>query len=127
MNLIEEIANHIEFLGHGIMATSDQAGSVFWGLMPDDPDLCVAVFSSDSSYAGSPNGARIQIMTRAKTTREAYELSQQIAEDLTGFMGFLGGDRSYVSIDQTNASTGIGADAQRREIYSSNFIVKYCG
>lgn len=126
MLLIEQIAKHVEFLGFGTLPTEAASGSVFWGTMPDSPDECIAVYSSDSAYAGAENGARIQIMTRGTSVRRAYALSQAIVEALVDFDGFLAGDGAHVRIDVENASAGLGTDAKKRELFSSNFRVYYC-
>ncbi len=126
MNLLEQIAEHLEFCGIGTANTNDAQGDIFWGLMPDTPDKCACIFSTDSGYGGSDNGARIQIMTRAKTTREAYELSQAIVYELAEFDGFLAGGGAHARIEIINASAGLGSDGKKRELYSSNFRVYYC-
>lgn len=126
MNLLEQFARHIEFLGHGTVSDSETAGDIFWGWTPDEPTDCVTVFSSDSAYAGSPTGARIQMIVRGSTPKAAYERSQAIVEDLVDFQGYLAGDGARVSIDVVNASAGIGSDSKKREMYSSNFRVFYC-
>lgn len=126
MLLIEQIADHLEFLGFGTLPTNAASGSIFWGTMPDAPDECIAVYSSDSAYAGAENGARVQIMVRGKSVKSAYSLSQAIVEALVDFDGFLGGDGAHVRIDVVNASAGIGTDSKKRELFSSNFRVFYC-
>lgn len=65
-------------------------------------------------------------MVRAKTTREAYELSQAIADELAEFDGYLAGDGADAHIRVLNASAGLGADGKKRELYSSNYLVHYC-
>lgn len=125
-NLLDQLARHIEFLGFGTVADSDTDGNIYWGKMPDAPDACVCVFSTDSQFCGSPDGARVQIYVRAKTSKEAYEWSQSIAEELTEFDGFLAGDGAHVFITPINTSAGLGTDEKNRELYSSNFIVRYC-
>ncbi|MBR3503796.1 MAG: hypothetical protein IKO07_06080 [Clostridia bacterium] len=126
MNLIEQVARHLEFCGFGTVADSETEGDIFWGHMPDKPDECVCVLSTDSSYAGSTDGARVQIITRGNSTKYPYELSQAIAEELADFEGFLAGDGAGASIKIMNASQGLGADGVRRELYSTNIRVKYC-
>lgn len=126
MNILEWIARHIEFAGLGEMPSEDREGNLHWGHMPDSPDDSICVLSTDSSLPGSENGARIQIMVRAKTTRRAYELSQQVAAELDDFDGFLAGDGPHAMIEALNTSAGLGADTKRRELYSSNFLVRYC-
>lgn len=126
MLLIKEIAEHLEFLGFGTLPTDAASGSIFWGTMPDSPDDCIAVYSSDSAYAGAENGARVQIMTRGRTVSSAYAFSQAIVEALVDFDGFLGGDGAHVRIDVENASAGLGTDSKKRELFSSNFRVYYC-
>ena len=126
INLIDQIARHIEFLGHGVMADAETDGDIYWGKMPDMPDACVCVFSTDSQYGGSDKGARVQIFVRGRNSKEAYERSQAIADDLVEFDGFLAGDGAHVFITPINISEGLGADAKQRELYSSNYLVKYC-
>lgn len=126
VNIIEQIARHIEFVGLGEMPSAETTGNIYWGQMPDSPDDCIGVMSTDSSLPGHEGGARIQIIVRAKTTKQAYELSQEIAEELDEFDGFLGGDGPHAMIEAINTSTGLGADTKRRELYTSNFLVKYC-
>lgn len=126
INLIEQLAQHIEFLGLGKMIDDDGVGDVSWGFMPDLPDECVTVFSTDSGVPGGRSGARIQIIVRGRSTRAAYERSQEIADALDDFEGYLNGDGLHATIEVVNASAGLGTDTKRRELYSSNFIVHYC-
>lgn len=121
MNIVREMVLHLEYLGHG-----EKDRNLFWGTMPTTPDTAVCVYSSDSGYAGSPDGARLQIITRAKSDKTAYELSQAIAEDLAEFDGYLYGDGAQASIDITNASIGLGNDDNKRPMYSTNIVVRYC-
>ena len=125
-NLLEQIARHIEFLGYGDVADEEKDGNIFYGRMPDEPDRAICVFSTDSGFGGTDKPARIQLYVRDKYTKNAYELSQHIAEDLHEFDGFLAGDGAHVSIEAINSSNGIGADSRNRELYSSNFYVYYC-
>lgn len=126
MNIIKAIAYHLEFEGFGTVSDNSKQGNIFWGLMPDKPDECICVFSNDSSYAGSNSGARVQIVTRARTVKAAYELSQEIAETLAEYEGFLHGDGAQVIISVVNSSAGLGGDEKKRELFSSNYTVKYC-
>lgn len=126
MNLLEEFARHIEFLGHGTVNDAETSGDIFWGWTPDEPSDCVTLFSTDSAYAGAPNGARIQMIVRGRSAKRAYERSQAIVEDLVDFSGYLAGYGARVSIDVINASAGIGSDNKKREMFSSNFRVYYC-
>ena len=126
MNLLEQFARHIEFLGFGTVADDSTEGNIFWGVAPDSPDPCITVYSTDSAYAGPPNGARLQMIVRGTSADDAYTLSQAIVEELAEFEGFLAGDGARVSIDVLNASAGIGSDTRKREMYSSNFRVYYC-
>lgn len=126
MNLLEQIAKHLEFCGFGNTPDDVSPGNIHWGKMPDQPDNCICVFSNDTSFGGSESGARVQIYVRAKTTREAYETSQAITEELVDFDGYLGGDGAHARIDVINSATGLGADSKQRELYSSNYRVYYC-
>lgn len=125
-NLLEQIARHIEFLGFGDVADEEKDGDIFYGRMPDDPDRCICVFSTDSGICGTDKPARIQLYVRDKYTKDAYELSKAISEELHEFDGFLAGDGAHVSIEAINTANGIGADERNRELYTSNFYVYYC-
>lgn len=126
MNLLEELAHHLEFLGFGTCADADTDGDIHWARMPDSPDDCICVYSTDSGVGGPDSRARFQIMNRAKSTREAYETSYAIAQELEGFSGFLAGDGHQVIIEVVNAATGLGPDTKKREVYVTNITVKYC-
>ena len=126
MNLLEQFARHIEFMGFGTVADAQTEGNIFWGVAPDAPDPMITVYSTDSGYAGSPDGARIQMIVRGKSAKAAYELSQAIVEALAEYEGYLGGDGARAYIGVMNASQGIGSDDRKREMYSSNFRVIYC-
>lgn len=122
MNVIKQIAEHLEFLGVGIADAERSGRNIFWGVMPDTPDFCICVFSSGES----DNGARVQIMVRGRNTKEAYETSQMIYSLLDDYSGYLAGDGMDADFITLNASIGLGADSKKRELYSSNYLVKHC-
>lgn len=126
MNILEELAHHLEFCGLGTVADAETDGDIHWARMPDQPDDCVCVFSTDSGVGGPDSQARFQIMNRSKSPRAAYERSYAIAQELDGFDGFLGGDGRQAIIEVSNAATGLGPDTKKREIYVTNIIVRYC-
>ena len=126
MNLMQHFAEHMEFCGLGVLSTAEQEGNIFWGFMPDHPDFSICVYSSDTGVPGSESGARLQVLVRAKTTKQSYEKSQEIAETLLDFDGFLHGDGPQVEIETINASQGLGQDDKRREMFVSNYRVRYC-
>ena len=126
MNLLEDIARHLEFCGFGNMADESADGNIHWARMPDSPDDCICVYSSDSGAGGPDSTARFQIMARAKSSRKAYETAYEIGQALDDFDGFLAGDGHHVNIDVINAAAGLGPDTKKREIYVTNIAVKYC-
>ena len=126
MNLLEEFAAHLEYCGFGTVASSESDGDIHWARMPDSPDECICVFSTDSGVGGTDSTARFQIMNRGRNTRNAYELSYAIAQELDDFSGFLCGDGREVTIQVINAATGLGPDTKKREVYVTNIAVRYC-
>lgn len=126
MNLLEELARHLEFCGFGTVADENTDGDIHWARMPDSPDDCICVYSTDSGVGGADSPARIQIMNRARETKTAYELSYKIAQELDRFKGFLNGDGRDVNIEVINSAAGLGPDGKKREIYVTNIVVKYC-
>lgn len=129
MNLIEHIADHLDFEGFGQISTIEQDGNIFWGEMPDSPDLSICVYSTDSGYGGSEDGARIQIMCRGAVgdVRTPYELSCSITDALADYNGYLHGDGPKVIIEALQTALGAGIDTSGRHFYSSNYRVYYCG
>ena len=126
MNILEELALHLEWCGFGTAATAESDGDIHWARMPDQPDDCICVFSTDSGVGGPDSSARFQIMTRSRSTRTAYETSYRIAQELDDFDGFLYGEGRMAQIEVINAATGLGADTLKREVYVTNIRVKYC-
>ena len=120
MNLLEQIAYHLEMCGFGRVATLEQDGNIHWGRMPDQPDDCICVYSTDSAVHGAEDGARIQIINRSPNTRTAYEVAAGIGNELDGYRGFLGGDGYMADIEVDSAACGLGADTKKREMYSTN-------
>lgn len=128
MNLLEQVARHLEFVGIGNVSTEENEGDIFYGHLPDQPGSAVCVFSTDSGYAGSEDGARIQIYTRGVVgdTKTPYERACRITDELRDFMGFLAGDGPDVQIKVINSAQGMGLDTSGRHIYVSNYRVFYC-
>lgn len=126
MNLLEDIAAHLEACGFGTVASAEAEGDIHWARMPDSPDDCICVFSTDSGVGGADSRARIQIMNRAKNTRKAYETSCAIAEELDDYSGFLHGDGREVTIEVINSGYGLGPDTKKRDVYVTNIAVRYC-
>ena len=124
MNLLEQIAQHLAFCGFG--RTAGAEANIYWGRMPDQPDDCVCVYSTDSALAGGTQGARIQLVNRSPSPRRAYETAVEMAEALDGFDGFLAGEGALARIDVVSAAAGLGADAKKREMYAVNILVRYC-
>ena len=116
------MAGHLEFCGFG---KSDE--NIFWGRMPDSPDGCVCVFSADSGLPGRSEGASIRLVNRATSPGEAYETACAMARDLDGFDGFLAGNGTLARIDVLSGASGMGADGKKRELYSIDLRVRYCG
>ncbi|MBR6029220.1 MAG: hypothetical protein IKP40_09010 [Clostridia bacterium] len=126
MNLLEEIAAHLEWCGFGTAADAQTDGDIHWARMPDSPDDCVCVFSTDTGVGGADSVARIQIMCRARSPRAAYERACAIAGALDRFDGYLHGDGRLAHIRVMNAGTGLGEDTKKRELYVDNISVRYC-
>ncbi len=119
MNLLEQIARHLAFCGLG---RAD--GDIFWGRMPDQPDDCIGVFSTDGG--ADEADARIQILNRASEPKRAYETACRIARALDGFQGFLAGDGAMARITAESTAAGLGTDVKKRELYAANIRAAYC-
>lgn len=128
MNILEEVCSHLDFLNLGFMNTDEEAGDLFWGNLPDEPDKALAVMSTDSAFGGSSVGARLQIFTRGRAgdIRTPYEWAVAVCEQLEDYRGFLHGDGPYVRIEAVSVAQGCGTDTRGRHLYVSNYRVYYC-
>ena len=101
------------------------ASLVFYGRMPEKDGLTICVMASDAGTPGS-RGARVEIMVRAESDREAFETCDRIARETDGFEGYLMGWGDRASIRVLNGAHGLGADARRRALYACSLQVRYC-
>ena len=126
MNLLEQFARHLEFLGLGRVSTRDSPGNIFYGTMPPEPERAICVFATDASYPGSIEGARLQVVVRGKNDRDAFETCHEIACEMDLFNGFLAGGLARAIIFVLNGAHGIGTDERKRVLYACNLRVRYC-
>ena len=69
MNLLKQLAAHLEYCGLGEMDRD-----IFWGRMPDGPDACACLFSADSG----PQEARIAMTLDISTPRTLMMLTMRM-------------------------------------------------
>ena len=125
MNLLEEVARHLTALGFGETADRDTDGCIFYCRMPERDGLTVCVMAADAGTPGS-RGARVEILVRADSDREAFETCDRIARETDGFEGYLMGWGDRASIRVASGAHGLGADARRRALYACNLQIRYC-
>ena len=132
MNLIEHLADHLDYEGFGKLATLEEDGNIFWGELPETRNAAgvdICVMSTDSAYGGKPGGARIQIHVRGPEgdERTPYEMACAITDCLQGFEGYLHGDGPYAIVTEVLSSAqGAGTDQNGRRYYVSNYRIAYC-
>ena len=126
MNLLEQVARHIAYLGFGRVPSAEEEGEIFYGTLPDSPDFAICVYATDASYPGSKTGARLQILVRGRTDREAYRTCQDLAFALADYDGFLAGGLSRAVIDLMNGARGLGSDEKKRKLYACNIRLRFC-
>lgn len=120
------MADHIAFLGFGRVPGKDGDGEIFYGTMPDLPDRAICVYATDAGYPGSRQGARLQILVRGKTDRDAFRTCQDLSFALSDWEGFLAGGLSRAQVDQVSGARGLGSDEKGRKLYCLNIRVLYC-
>jgi len=126
VNLLEEMARQLALSGFGRAADGEQDGNIYWGHMPDRPDTCVCVYAEDNALPGSAAGARVRVVCRSASLREAYGTAAAIGDKLDGFRGFLGGDGADAAVDAGTTAVSLGADEKKRELYATDLRVRYC-
>lgn len=118
MTIIEQVARYIT--GQGFPAVC--------GFLPQSPDRISAVFASDLRTTSDPDGARIQIITRAgRDTTTALNDAVMIAQLLDGFTGaFTVGGNYILQVQLESGPAGMQTDQNNRQEYSTNYRVWYC-
>lgn len=98
------------------------------GIMPAAPDRCAMVRGTDLNSSGE-NGERVQILIRGDSSPSmALGDAQEVASLLDDFEGLLCADGHYVQrINIENGPAHLGVDQNRRQEYSINLRVFYCG
>ena len=118
MELIEHIAAFL--IGNGIPAVS--------GLMPTDPDRIAVVYATGVRPHGDDEGSRFQVIVRSEPDADtAIADSMRIADLLDDFSGITGIDSPYFArILLEGGAAALGADENRRLLYSLNFRAWIC-
>lgn len=118
MELTEHIAVFLN--GNGIYAAS--------GMLPTSPDRAAAVYATGVRPKGDDEGSRFQIIVRSEPeTDTAVSDAMRIVELLDDFSGITGIDSPYFArIVLESGVTALGADENRRLLYSVNFRAWIC-
>lgn len=122
MNLLEEVARHLEFEGLG---RTGEKCDLFYGVMPPEPDICLSVLALDLGAPGREG--RIQILLRDLNPRALMERSEELVRRLDGFEGYLGGCLSLASLSLLSGPRGMGSDERRRCLCAVHFRILRCG
>lgn len=128
MHLIEQMAFQFEIEGFGTVATDTAAGNIFTGIMPQEPDISIALFVSNSRPPGDDQGSLVQVIVRGEALKPLTALTpaQEIADTMEEWDGFLNGDGFHAKITVENGPSDIGVDSNQRPQYSINLRVYYC-
>lgn len=118
MEMIEHIAAFIA--ANGIEATS--------GMMPTSPDRVATVYATGVRPRGDDDGSRFQVIVRSAVDMDtAIADAMMIADLLDDFSGITGIDSPYFArIQLESGATALGADENRRLLYSLNFRAWIC-
>lgn len=118
MELTEHIAAYL--CANGFTATS--------GFMPQEPNRIATVYASGVQPKRSADGSRFQIIVRSECDADtAIGDAMRIIDLLDDFQGITSIDSPYFSriLVETGAA-GMGADENRRLLYSINFRAFEC-
>lgn len=117
MELIDHVAVYISSL---LPATS--------GIMPPDPDRCATVYATGVRSRRDEEGSRFQIIVRSEKEMDtALADAMDIIDLLDDFSGILTINSPYISrIALESGAASLGADENRRTLYSINFRAWVC-
>jgi hypothetical protein len=126
--IYQDISSLLESGGVGTLGSN-----LFWGMLPDAPDLATAVFE----YAGEPptyvksrkvewEHPRLQVITRGKTYIEAMQKAEDVYAALHGVRGQTINGKLYDSIRarQRPFADPSGKDDRGRFRVFCNYAVK---
>lgn len=118
MELIEHIAQYLN--GNGINCTS--------GLMPAAPARIATVYATGVRPARDGEGSRFQVIVRSEADSDtAIGDIMRIVDLLDDFSGITGLDSPYFArIQLESGAAALGADENRRPMYSANFRAWIC-
>lgn len=119
MELTEHIAAYLRSNGF-TEATS--------GYMPQEPSRIATVYATGVCPRRSEDGSRFQVVVRSEPERDtAIGDAMQIIDLLDGFEGITSIDSPYYQrIVLESGATALGADENRRLLYSVNFRAFEC-
>lgn len=119
--LLDDIANYLQTQGIGTVGTD-----IFRGLMPDQPDNCIALFE----YAGSPpdlhwNGEYpgLQVRVRNKSYSAGRAKIGAVVDVLHGLTEQVLGTTRYLLIRANQSPESLGRDNNGRNEWVVNFAV----
>jgi hypothetical protein len=127
----DEIATKLDTDVAALIFTAETGRNVFLGVLPADPDTCVALFGlpgtniMDQRDVPGLQFPRFQFITRSADYEEAATLLQSIRSSLHGLIGY---NTSHYRIMRCHAEQEggpLGQDDQGRFEFSINFMAEY--
>lgn len=119
--LLDDIASHLQSQGIGTVGTN-----IFKGLLPDQPDNCIALFE----YAGSPPDLHwegeypgLQVRVRNKSYSAGREKIGSVVSKLHGLCEQTINSTRYLLLKANQSPGGLGRDANGRNEWVVNFTV----
>lgn len=128
--LLNEVAEYLHQQDVGFFDPQGLKGNIFIGVLPDQPETCMALYPTGGQQANSKLGydmPTFQIITRGSMDmRKGYELSQKAYDALHGFRQgeFIPSGQWIVScLGLQSGPIHLGPDSKGRHEFSLNYVV----
>ncbi|HWO65366.1 MAG TPA: minor capsid protein [Umezawaea sp.] len=131
MTLLEELALLLQELGLGTYKPDDVDGTIYFPVLPDGPDACLAIArygGTESSSRDPFDEPRIQVRCRgtAADSRPPEAAAQAVFDALhgLGMRTLPGGSELQLAVGIGSGPEYMGRDENRRHEYVVNFRVE---
>lgn len=130
-SFLEEMATYLDEQNAELIYTLEASRNVFKGVLPPDPDTCVALIGASPQTLGQNRDVaelqfpKFQVITRSDDYEEAADLMALVRATFHGKIGLSLTSYRVLRCHAEQEGGPIGQDDQGRHEFSCNFIAEH--
>lgn len=130
-SFLDEMATYLDTQNASLIYTADSGRNVFKGVLPPDPDSCVAILGASPQTLGQNRDVaelqfpKFQVITRSKDYETAASLMALVRATFHGVIGLSLTSYRVLRCHAEQEGGPIGQDEQGRHEFSCNFIAEH--